>query len=784
MEKILLLYIVLISLNISYQLNCVEFNSGTCGIFNEDYKDQCNVIGTCMEVEVEKGCIIENNGCKSENQNDKCTLIDYSISSYKTIKVCKKIIIDEGCEITSADKCQAKSTISQTAYCSYEDSYQTHCKKYNYDCSHFSNDDCGGLKGIKEENKQQCIKLSGSSTCSLLTIDEYCSIDETDKTCKKRGTFDENTYRCVKDNYNTKCIRKTICSTREIDKCTVNNDNCYKIYTESECQLVTVDEKCEIKNGYCSAKDDKYDKCSFNDDYTRCQYEAKKCDEILSTNDCSKYQSSNGKKCSKVENYQNCKEVTILSPCLINTNGKCVRDKEENDNKACSFDFYRDKCQLYEQDNECKIKQDEKCYDNPSATVTNKYCAFDDTNTKCKLRDVTKCENYVISNRCEADTKIKTTNKKCSWSTSSTSQTCKEYEIVSPCTVIDGKCKIDESKTLETDMECRFDNKLENKCMPKNKKQCKTYYNPNDCYNNNIQLADKKQCIYTGENNCKEITIDDNCEVGSTYHYCYNKPGVTFDQNKGICAFDDETNKNSCTRITRKCTQYTDNTCNALDKCSFYNNKCYETDDVCSFDDNGNTKIRPNKELKSTEKCDFVKENDVSIYKKVNKECNDYTDGDNDKCTNIPKTSENQCYKFSNENKCRLVTLDGNCKVIRDGNEDKCVADDSKSLSENEICAFTSNSKTECKKREKLCSDLKTTECNNFDLIVKQCYKLSATSNCKEIKVDSQCKIDEDMNCVNKGCSFNDDKDKCTYKNNGTLLKLKRFLLLLLFIIF
>lgn len=128
MKSLLLLYIVLISLNIFYQLNCDAFNSNTCGFFNEDYKDQCNYIGSCIEVEVEKGCKMDNNACKGENENTKCILIDFYYSnSINTIKVCKKILIDEGCEIISGNTCKEKSTISEKSYCSFED-YQTHWK--------------------------------------------------------------------------------------------------------------------------------------------------------------------------------------------------------------------------------------------------------------------------------------------------------------------------------------------------------------------------------------------------------------------------------------------------------------------------------------------------------------------------------------------------------------------------------------------------------------------------------------------------------------------------------
>lgn len=84
------------------------------------------------------------------------------------------------------------------------------------------------MKGINEESKQQCIKLTGSNTCSLVIIDEYCSINETDKTCKQRKTLDEEQYTCVNNSLNTQCIRKTKCSTRNTCSCRVNDDNCIK----------------------------------------------------------------------------------------------------------------------------------------------------------------------------------------------------------------------------------------------------------------------------------------------------------------------------------------------------------------------------------------------------------------------------------------------------------------------------------------------------------------------------------------------------------------------------
>ena len=71
----------------------------------------------------------------------------------------------------------------------------------------------------------------------------------------------------------------------------------------------------------------------------------------------------------------------------------------------------------------------------------------------------------------------------------------------------------------------------------------------------------------------------------------------------------------------------------------------------------------------------------------------------------------------------------------------------------------------------------------------KKCYKITSdgSTKCQEIKVDSQCSIDENSECKGKGCSFedNDTKEHCAYKSNGSLLTFKRvFTLLTLLILF
>ena len=716
MKKLFILYIAFLCFNISKQFQCEEFSySSTCGYFNTNYEQKCNNLGsnTCYEIEIENGCKIEGNKCVNVNQNDKCVSYDYSLDNSGSVKVCKKVVIDEGCEVDSSNNCKSSATTASCEFNSYKD---------------------------------------------------LC--------------------------YN----KNSICRNRNINSCTVSNDNCYKITDYSYCKTVEVDEECTINNGNCKIKNEennKYNKCSFNSDDSRCEYKERSCEEIDSTNDCSKCAIKTPEKtCSKVKenNSLKCKDINIdTSHCEIK-DGNCALKGGEQNNKACHYDnpYHISKCQYYEQDNDCLIDENTgECGNKPDSDAKlkneKKKCKFtDEAQTKCTVVNY-ECSDY-SEDTCEAATFQNEPKKKCSWSTY-----CQEYEIESPCTVNGGECKKKDgdNTNLGTNMECRFDNAEEKKCLPKNIKECKTYYKYDDCYSNTITVDKNKQCIYTGNNNCKEITIDESCKVDKDRNSQCKEISSDKLKSTEICAFDDDTEKNKCEKVDKKCRQITDKTdcnSNSKNKCSYHaSNICYDADEYCTCeaDSDGNLKPKQGKELKATEKCILGQDENYNyICKKVDKSCSDFTDGTNDKCETIAKTSEKQCYKFKGDQNCRTVELDGNCKVIRENNEDKCVEDGSGKLADNEKCAFESG-KTVCKKREKFCSELSANECNNFALSNKQCYILSDYGKCKEVKVDSQCKIDEDKNCVNKGCSFNEDEDKCFYKNNGDSLKLKRLLLLL-----
>ena len=92
--------------------------------------------------------------------------------------------------------------------------------------------------------------------------------------------------------------------------------------------------------------------------------------------------------------------------------------------------------------------------------------------------------------------------------------------------------------------------------------------------------------------------------------------------------------------------------------------------------------------------------------------------------------------------------------------------------------------------KKKCSSIIKADECNSFTPVDRQCFYVQDYDDnykCKNIKVDSQCKINEEGKCTGNGCAYDDDDEKnhCAYKNNDSaILKIKRLLLLALFFIF
>ena len=68
MRHLLAIFLVFLSLDISYQLDCSSFrNDPTCGNHNTGYKLQCQKFTNCEEVEVDDGCELDSSyNCKKK----------------------------------------------------------------------------------------------------------------------------------------------------------------------------------------------------------------------------------------------------------------------------------------------------------------------------------------------------------------------------------------------------------------------------------------------------------------------------------------------------------------------------------------------------------------------------------------------------------------------------------------------------------------------------------------------------------------------------------------------
>lgn len=692
---------------------------------------------------------------------------------------CKRINIDSGCKIDLSQsyypQCKVDK-VQDNEDCFFTTDRKT-CEKKTKRCDLYYESTCGGLKGIS--NNKQCIQRN-SRQCEEITIDDNCRINEVSSKCEKKdgATFDTVKEHCKFNEEETECKKQQKeCDEYDTDKCQRFNTNCYKVKKNylppfDVCQMVTLDDKCEINtNGDCQDKSNAnlevYQKCAYNKEYTKCQVTDKGCTEM--TSDCNRCRSSSsGFTCSKVDGLSYCQEVEIDSSCQIDTDGKCVKRSTESNKNECRFNWQKTKCIFYQVDSQCKLDETNPYCQDGTLSDDNKKCDFqDDAKTKCQPR-AKECSEFLPGN-CEG---VKTsTNKKCSWYNTNF---CKEYTNDSYCTVDQGICKradgVDDNQ-FGTTQECLFD--LEEKSCTKKNKVCQNYYK--DC---SSLSSDSIQCLkFYEQNYCKQIQIDENCHINEN-GYCTNKTSI---ENDKICDFDKEIDPTSCKIREKYCDEYDYNsrsTCNAKSNCAYINSKCYEfkTDDKCSVS-NGQCGTKTGVTLSDYEKCFWNYNSDEGKYSCEigSKSCNEFNSNSNT-CNNYPKTEKMQCYYSSST--CKTIYLDGNCYVNSTG---YCVEDGTGKLSQYEICAFSDSTKTSCGKKEKQCSDYSNDNCGDFTPEMKLCFYIN--SECKQVEVDSQCHIDENNECKGDSCKFDDNSDRCYYqKNESNLLKLKQFMLFILFV--
>jgi hypothetical protein len=219
--------------------------------------------------------------------------------------------------------------------------------------------------------------------------------------------------------------------------------------------------------------------------------------------------------------------------------------------------------------------------------------------------------------------------------------------------------------------------------------------------------------------------------------------------------------------------------------------KCHviETDNKCTLDTNGNCIKRDSATL-NYERCEFRINNidSTKYFCKANPLSCDLTT-DKAECNARPETENGQCHYFGTI--CLLIKVDEYCYI---NSEDKCVERSPGKLKSNEICVYNRNKFT-CFKKEKQCSDFTDATCGNFTPDTKLCLNFNENGNgyCKEVQIDNRCSINENNECIGNSCTFDENRDKCYYKENskgnnkgneGSFMKLKEFMLLVLFFIF
>ena len=729
----------------------------------------------CLEVEVDDYCKIDANGdcleeenipdgdiCTSFGENNKCKRVKEGKNCYFDILSNTCVVEDDNAKATK--KCVL-------------DYYRKNCLFMDKTCNDYSDNNCGNL-GTK--NGIQCTKLSSSGNCQEISIDNYCEI-KNDYSCdKKEGqSFDDTKYKC--DLINNKCQRREIkCEEKEDPtKCgEVVDKNCKAIHYQSDsslsCRSVQKDEKCKIENGDCKDETilENYKKCAFtyNPDNIECKPIQKSCQECTSS--CSNCQTSNtGYTCSQIsENV--CKEIFIHQSCQITPNdpdGTCSI-KDTNSGKICAYNSDKTICTLVDSHcnydgNTCSDKTDD------NKPPTDKICYLDDIKNECGLRDK-ECSDLSI------DACNDFGNKKCFKYNSK----CLEYTIPYQYCEINssGECKkkADSESNFGANEDCLFSYEISletaKKVICDKKDKCTGSYT--DCFSKSNSPNFYCIGVMSNEHYCRKIIPDDDCQVDPNQE-CVHKDLTNFDQKRGICAYDNESDKKNCKLRTRKCTDYTVESCGNLQNCVYYpdNQHCIETDDYCTISSGSCTKKADKNEI-PYKKCEILN----NICAQTDKACSEISVA---QCNSTPKRENSQCFHFNDESNCKSIEIDEFCHVDSNG---KCT--NAKSITQYETCAFN-NDKTECKIKQKQCSDYNEPTCGGFTPESKLCFYTGG--RCSEIKVDSGCQINENNKCVPKGsgtCTLDNDNKKCSFKsshsNSRYLSNLKYALLLVLFFIF
>ena len=697
MNKLLFTLICFICLNFSFQYDICNTLSSNCGAYSSKY------ISGCYWSTSPSKCLEAeyDSGCKI-NGNGVCTEANEDADDYECHFVnfdsnqrCKKIIIDDDCHLNGLN-CEANTDIDETKTCKYTDSYYNHCQKITKKCDIFSDKNCGGLKKYTET--KQCDHFGSETYCREIDVDNYCYHDGTQCTKRSRVTDDNlgQGYICGYEYDSTG--RVTQCHRRQ--KICRDQDT-------SSCE--SFGNNCHTVNVYG------YNTCKVVTVNAQCQIKNGDCTEADKST-IAAYEN-----CAFDEKYENCrpenKKCEELTPSDSVT---CSRGKIKNSGLTCSKVDGFSKCKEVEIHSSCQIDNDGKCVIKSSDETTNNECRFTD-NTK------TKCQYYKVDKKCTLGN--------------------------------DFSCTGEDTENKKI---CHNPDNDKTNCQLRNK-NCGDYKTQSTCDDETVLKTDTTKCSWNsyvgdGQSKCVQYTIAAPCTV--TQGVCLLSGTQT--ENK-VCLFDNS-NSLHCSEKDDTCTSYYGyNQCNGKStkdntkKCIYIKDQenCKEitVHEKCDVNENGCVN---GKNLADSEKCAL--DSTQSSCTVTTKTCKDYSDPS--KCSSL-----SNCYFIkeldsynSNFNKCYIVETDNYCQ-IKDG---ECKPKDENSVSDYQECELTNdkdNDKATCKRRDKLCSEIKESLCNDYPMKSGnkyQCYYYN--SACQNVTLDGKCSMNNNKCSKNSNVNLGDDE--------------------------
>ena len=705
-----------------------------------------------------------------------------------------------------------------TIFISLSSSYQFRCGDFNYEeCGYFNtgfnlkchkfDNDCKEVEieaGCKIEDNF-CIKQDNKNEketckfrdiepnlkmCQKVLIDDGCNVDDSFE-CDVININPE--YYCAfdSDHYHCEKITKT-CTKFMDDNCGGSNElketdtkQCIKLPHYVYCSEFTIDKYCKVEvednTNKCTNRVD-FDSsryiCDWNQERTSCTRRERDCSDQR-IDDCEGF-NSNCKKVYRGDAIPVCNIVTIESPkCKLN-NGNCEDGEGLESYEECRFNEDYSKCQVKNKQCNKIISDSEHCkkgtiintgaeclhlaplstyctevITNPSCKIENGECKYQDTKSTTKA---CKFDNYDSMLKCEFYEKDEKCNTGDNFNTCENGDDVPDEQICAP--MGDTKCKL---RPIE----------------------CSDYKDQKSCEENTIKKK-KKKCSWVtnfGGGSCKEYVVDNICTV--KLGKCAKQDGKANSNNKE-CLFNID--KNECIERNKECKSYYDDTVCSENYPISDTKQCVKTgsDQYCKqieVDENCKVDKYECKERDSNfdekkGKCAFDDEEKRNSCKIRQRKCSEYTTS---YCNNIEK-----CSLLQNS-----ICLDTDEYCTCEGEVGKFKARSGVQLQPNEKCGLVIEGKAMiCKKVEKECGDYKGEEtCGQYNPPpAKLCYIPSDSRTCTEIKIDSQCSINENFECSGKGCKLTKDEndiDKCAYKDDdGSLLKIKRFILFALILLF